>query len=147
MDIVWNIVKLLASLGILGGIGWLLKIAIAHKATELSLEEKINSFKEEKTEFKQRISFLENENIKLKEQTSKKPLIKDQTLGCYVDQFGHKYCLPCYENSGNEKRISLQPCGNKNYGWECPICKNVVRNPNYKSPYQPPPSDWRQKFS
>lgn len=137
MDIFLNILKLLGALGIIGGVGWLLKIAITHKATEFASEKRINALEKENSDLEQMVVSFKEENIKLKKQTSQKPFTKDPKFGYYVDESNHIYCPPCYEDK--DKRISLQPCGNKEYGWECPICKNVVKNPNYSLHYPKPP--------
>lgn len=142
-----------------GLVVWLGKMVFTLKADEGSLKSQINSLEKENsdlkgkhreeintiketlnqemTELKEQHHRLFLEYTKLKDQTSKKPLQKDQKFGYYVDESSNQYCPPCYEN--NDKRIGLQPCANRSYGWECPICKNIVRNPDYHPrPFNPP---------
>ncbi len=91
---------------------------------------------QEMSELKKQYYLIGQEYMELKEQTSKKPLTKNSKFGYYVDESGNLYCPPCYENSNSEKRISLKLCGNEDYGWECPICKNIVKKPGYRPPTQ-----------
>lgn len=127
-----QLLTVLGALGFFSLLGWLIQKAITSKANELSLKKEIDSLNEEKVNFKQKIEQLEKENVSLKKEIEKQSLQFDQGLHCYKDTSGVLYCPPCYDDKGKE--IHLKPCADPSYGWQCPACQNIVKNPNYRSP-------------
>ena len=122
-------------LAFIGFVIWLIQQVLDRKANERSLKAVIASLKEEKSGLEEKIRNLEEKNITHKKQVPRDSLQFDTTFHYYKDDSGHLYCAPCYDDKG--KLIHLKPCADPKYGWECPSCKNISKNPNYSSSHLP----------
>ena len=135
-----NMWQAIVSLGILGFFWWLIQKVISSGKQEAHLQAKIDLLEEKVSNLENEKTSLQKENDNLKELTSKKPLKRHNSLPCYVNENNLPVCSPCYEK--DSKVITLKPCADPSYGWQCPVCNNLAKNPNYRPPEQEHPHSY-----
>ncbi|MCX5693530.1 MAG: hypothetical protein NT014_00090 [Candidatus Omnitrophica bacterium] len=139
MQIFLIILGILGTLGFFTLFGWLIQIAITHKANELSLKNEVSSLKEEKSQavitLQKVIDKYASENAGLKEKLAKYTN-RDIILSKYdfVDRIGiyklknsnSYFCHKCLVDKTLESPLKTEAMG-----WRCGACGSFYDNPDY----------------
>lgn len=142
MQIFLIILGILGTLGFFTLFGWLIQIAITHKANELSLKNEVSSLKEEKSQavitLQRIIDKYASENAELKEKLAKYTN-KDIILAKYdfipaIGIFKHKsdnsyFCHKCLIEKTLES--PLKKCERS---WHCSVCNSYYYEPSSHYP-------------
>lgn len=133
-----TILAILGTIGFFSLIGWLIKVAITHKANELSLQKEIDSLKEEKVDLEEEIRDLKGENAKLQgdinQYTHKNKLLSKFQFNKECGIWKHKessldYCNKCLIEKGFESPLQKTNRGT----WHCSVCNSYYYEPQNPS--------------